>query len=102
MDKDDLAALLVDAPAEEVDQIHRLLHDWSVGPDSSFPFRISRGESVCEKTAKRTEWKQHFKFMSAKKFSTLTKTDIMAEVFTNNCGLLQSKSVIWQNEKRQL
>jgi hypothetical protein len=41
MDKDDLTALLVDAPAEEVDQIHRLLHEWSVGPDSSFPVQLS-------------------------------------------------------------
>ena len=41
MDNDDLAALLVDAPAEEVDQIHRLLHEWSVGPDSNFPVQMS-------------------------------------------------------------
>ena len=41
MDKDDLTALLVDAPASEVDQIHRLLHEWSVGPDSSFPVQLS-------------------------------------------------------------
>src|ERR1700678_3287719 len=41
MDKDDLTALLIDAPAAEVDQIHRLLHEWSVGPDSSFPVQMS-------------------------------------------------------------
>ena len=41
MDKDDLTALLVDAPAEAVDQIHRLLHEWSVGPDSSFPVQLA-------------------------------------------------------------
>jgi len=41
MDKDDLTALLIDAPAEEVDQIHRLLHEWSVGPDSSFPVQMA-------------------------------------------------------------
>jgi hypothetical protein len=41
MDKDDLAALLVDAPAEEVDQIHRLLHGWGVGPDDSFPVQLA-------------------------------------------------------------
>jgi hypothetical protein len=41
MDKNDLAALLIDAPAAEVDQIHRLLHEWSVGPDSSFPVQLS-------------------------------------------------------------
>jgi hypothetical protein len=41
MDKDDLAALLMDAPAEEVDQIHRLLHEWGVGPDDSFPVQLA-------------------------------------------------------------
>jgi polyhydroxyalkanoate synthesis regulator phasin len=41
MDKDDLTALLVNVPAEEVDQIHRLLHEWSVGPDSSFPVQLA-------------------------------------------------------------
>ena len=41
MDKNDLAALLIDAPAAEVDQIHRLLHEWSVGPDSSFPVQLA-------------------------------------------------------------
>ena len=41
MDKDDLAALLVDATAEEVDQIHRLLHEWSVGPDTNFPVQLT-------------------------------------------------------------
>jgi hypothetical protein len=41
MDKNDLAALLIDAPAAEVDQIHRLLYEWSVGPDSSFPVQMS-------------------------------------------------------------
>ena len=41
MDKDNLAALLVDSPAGEVDQIHRLLHEWSVGPDDSFPVQLT-------------------------------------------------------------
>jgi hypothetical protein len=41
MDKNDLAALLIDAPADEVDQIHRLLYEWSVGPDSSFPVQLT-------------------------------------------------------------
>jgi hypothetical protein len=41
MDKNDLEALLIDAPAAEVDQIHRLLHEWSIGPDSSFPVQMS-------------------------------------------------------------
>lgn len=41
MDKNDLDALLASAPAEEVDRIHRLLHEWSVGPDSSFPVQLA-------------------------------------------------------------
>lgn len=41
MDKNDLAALLVGAPAEEVDQIHRLLYEWRVGPDNSFPVQLA-------------------------------------------------------------
>lgn len=41
MDKDDLAELLTGASAEEVDRIHRLLHDWSVGPESSFPVQLA-------------------------------------------------------------
>jgi hypothetical protein len=41
MDKNDLAALLVGAPADEVDRIHRLLYEWSIGPDSSFPVQLA-------------------------------------------------------------
>jgi DNA repair exonuclease SbcCD ATPase subunit len=41
MDKSDLSVLLADASAEEVDQIHRLLHLWSVGPENSFPVQLA-------------------------------------------------------------
>jgi hypothetical protein len=41
MDKNDLAALLVGAPVDEVDRIHRLLYEWSVGPDNSFPVQLA-------------------------------------------------------------
>jgi len=41
MDKDDLEALLVGAPAEEVDRVHRLLHEWSIGPDHNFPVQLA-------------------------------------------------------------
>ena len=41
MDKNDLAALLVGAPADEVDRIHRLLYEWSIGPDNSFPVQLA-------------------------------------------------------------
>ncbi len=41
MDRKDLAELLKGASAEEVDRIHRLLHEWSVGPESSFPVQFA-------------------------------------------------------------
>lgn len=41
MDKNDLAELLSGASAEEVDRIHRLLHEWGVGPESSFPVQLA-------------------------------------------------------------
>jgi hypothetical protein len=41
MDKNDLDALLVGAPADEIDRIHRLLHEWGVGPASSFPVQLA-------------------------------------------------------------
>ena len=41
LDKDDLAALCAELATDEVDRIHRLLHEWSVGPDSSFPVQLS-------------------------------------------------------------
>ncbi len=41
MDKSDLQTLLVGASAEEVDQIHRLLHEWGVGPEESFPVQLT-------------------------------------------------------------
>lgn len=41
MDKNDLAELLKGASAEEVDRTHRLLHEWSIGPESSFPVQLA-------------------------------------------------------------
>jgi len=41
MDRNDLSALLKGAPAEEVDRIHRLLHEWSTGPENSFPVQLA-------------------------------------------------------------
>ncbi len=41
MDRNDLAELLNGASAEEVDRIHRLLHEWSVGPEGSFPVQLT-------------------------------------------------------------
>jgi hypothetical protein len=40
-DKDDLSALCTGMTTDEVDRVHRLLHEWSVGPDSSFPVQLS-------------------------------------------------------------
>jgi hypothetical protein len=41
LDKDDLAALCEGMTREQVDRIHRLLHEWSVGPEDSFPTQLS-------------------------------------------------------------
>jgi hypothetical protein len=40
-DKDDLAILCHDLTKEEVDRVHRLLHEWRVGLDSSFPVQLA-------------------------------------------------------------
>ena len=41
LDKDDLAALCAGLTPDEVDRVHRLLHEWNVGPDSSFPVQLA-------------------------------------------------------------
>ena len=40
LDKDDLAALCHDMTKEEVDRIHRFLHEWGIGPEDSFPVQF--------------------------------------------------------------
>jgi len=39
-DKDDLAVLCHDMTKEEVDRIHRFLHEWGIGPEDSFPVQF--------------------------------------------------------------
>ena len=41
MDKDDLAILCRDLTKAEVDRVHRLIHEWSIGPEDSFPAQFS-------------------------------------------------------------
>jgi hypothetical protein len=41
LDKDDLAALCAGLTTDEVDRVHRLLHEWNVGPDSNFPVQLA-------------------------------------------------------------
>ncbi len=41
VDKDDLAALCAGLTTDEVDRVHRLLHEWNVGPDNSFPVQLA-------------------------------------------------------------
>jgi Skp family chaperone for outer membrane proteins len=41
LDKDDLAILCRDMSKEEVDRVHRLIHEWSIGPENSFPAQLS-------------------------------------------------------------
>jgi len=40
LDKDDLAVLCRDMTKEEVDRIHRFLHEWGIGPENSFPVQF--------------------------------------------------------------
>ncbi len=40
LDKDDLAVLTANMTKEEVDRVHRLLHEWSIGPENSFPVQF--------------------------------------------------------------
>ena len=41
LDKDDLAVLCTGMTTDEVDRVHRLLHEWSVGPDNNFPVQLT-------------------------------------------------------------
>jgi hypothetical protein len=41
LDKDDLSALCAGLTTDEVDRVHRLLHEWNIGPDGSFPVQLS-------------------------------------------------------------
>ena len=41
LDKDDLSALCAGMTVDEVDRVHRLLHEWNVGPDNSFPVQLA-------------------------------------------------------------
>jgi len=40
-DKDDLTILCRDMTKEEVDRIHRFLHEWGIGPQDSFPVQFA-------------------------------------------------------------
>jgi hypothetical protein len=40
LDKDDLAVLCRDMTKEEVDRVHRFLHEWGIGPEDSFPVQF--------------------------------------------------------------
>ncbi len=41
LDKDDLAVLTTNMTKEEVDRVHRLIHEWGIGPENSFPVQLS-------------------------------------------------------------
>lgn len=41
LDKDDLAVLTANMTKEEVDRVHRLLHEWGIGPEDSFPVQLA-------------------------------------------------------------
>lgn len=41
LDKDDLATLCEGLTKEEVDRLHRILREWNIGPESSFPVQLA-------------------------------------------------------------
>ena len=41
LDKDDLAALCAGMRTDEVDRVHRLFHEWGIGPDNNFPVQLA-------------------------------------------------------------
>ena len=41
LDKDDFAVLCKGMTKDEVDRIHRLVHEWSIGPENSFPVQLA-------------------------------------------------------------
>jgi delta 1-pyrroline-5-carboxylate dehydrogenase len=41
LDKDDLSALSIGLTADEVDRVHRLLHEWGTGPEDGFPVQLA-------------------------------------------------------------
>ena len=41
LDKNDLSELCAGLTTDEVDRVHRLLHEWNGGPDSSFPVQLA-------------------------------------------------------------
>jgi hypothetical protein len=41
LDNDDLAGLCKGMTKDEVDRVHRLLHEWNIGPTNSFPVQLS-------------------------------------------------------------
>jgi hypothetical protein len=69
IDKDDLAVLTTRMTKEEVDRVHRLLHEWSVGPEDNFPAQLTlltsaqllAAASVPRAIADSRKWlEQHF------------------------------------------
>jgi chemotaxis protein histidine kinase CheA len=41
LDRDDLAALCKGMTRDEVERVHRLLHEWGIGPEDSFPVQLA-------------------------------------------------------------
>lgn len=41
LDKEDLAVLCKGMTIDEVDRVHRLLHEWGIGPGDSFPVQLA-------------------------------------------------------------
>jgi gas vesicle protein len=46
LNKDDLAVLAANLSKDEIDRIHRLLHEWNIGPEASFPVQLALLTSI--------------------------------------------------------
>ena len=97
-DKDDLAVLCRDMTKEEVDQIHRFLHEWSIGPGNTFPVQLAlltRGQlraaaSIPRSVADSRKWlEQH---LAEYRRQTATLTDQFASMVDKKNGELKGTS----------
>jgi hypothetical protein len=80
LDKDDLAILCRDLTKAEVDRVHRLIHEWSIGPEDSFPAQLSlltraqlrAAASIPRAIADSKKWLEQHLAEYRKQTSTLT------------------------------
>lgn len=95
LSRDDLAALCEGMTREQVDKVHRLLHEWSVGPVESFPTQLSllsmaqlrAAASVPRSIGESRKWlEQH---LAEYRRQTATLTDQFASMVDKKNGELR-------------